>query len=254
MTTYENRIYAEPNGMPLELDIYRPAGEGPFPVLMLVHGGGWCIGDRQWVSEQAHSFAEAGYLAAAISYRLAPTYPFPAACEDVTAAAAWLVAHAAEYGGDPARFGAYGASAGAHLVTWLATAPNTPLTCCAEWAGPMDMRRNPLTPSYRAYGLAFMNNCPHDDPAVYEAASPYLRLTVEAPPLLLVHGIDDAVVPADHARWMLEQAREVGAPVEMVLLDGVGHTGGAPGIPELAPGWEAMMAFFARHLQPVCVA
>jgi len=251
MTVYENLIYSEPNGIPLGLDIYQPAGDGPFPILMLVHGGGWCQGDRQGYVEHGRYFAEAGYLAASIDYRLAPANPFPAACDDVTVAAAWLVAHAAEYGGDPARFGAYGGSAGAHLVTWLATAPDTPLTCCAEWAGPMDMRRDPLTPPYRAYGLAFMNNCPHDDPSAYASASPYLRLTVNTAPLLLIHGVEDAVVPADHARWMAERAREIGAPVESVLLPGVGHTGGAPNEPSLAPGWEAMMAFYARHLQAV---
>jgi len=254
MTVYENLIYAEPNDMPLGLDLYQPDGEGPFPVLMLVHGGGWCQGDRQGYAEHGRYFADAGYLAASIDYRLAPANPFPAACEDVTAAAAWLIEHAAEYGGNPARFGAYGGSAGAHLVAWLATSPDTPLTCCAEWAGPMDMRREPVTYHYRGYGLAFMGACVHEDPATYDAASPLYRLTVGAPPLLLVHGVEDAVVPADHARWMLEKARELGAPAEMVLLDGVGHTGGASGIPELASGWEAMMAFFARRLQAVRIA
>jgi len=254
VTVYENLIYAEHGGMPLGLDIYRPADEGPLPMLMLVHGGGWCQGDRQGMGELGRWFADAGYLAAAISYRLAPAWPFPAACEDVTAAAAWLAAHAAEYSGDASRFGAYGGSAGAHLVAWLATAPDTPLTCCAAWAGPMDMRRDPLTPPYRSYGLAFMNNCLHDDPAAYDAASPLLRLTANTPPLLLLHGADDAVVPADHTRWMAEKAREIGAPVEMVLLDGVGHTGGAPNEPSLAAGWGAMMAFYARHLQATCLA
>jgi len=253
MTFYENLIYAELGGEALGLDIYRPEGDGPFPVLMLVHGGGWCQGDRQAYAEHGRYFADAGYLAAAISYRLAPVHPFPAACEDVTAAAAWLTAHAAEYGGDPARFGAYGGSAGAHLVTWLATAADTPLTCCAEWAGPMDMHREPVTYPYRSYGLAFMGACQHDDPAAYDAASPLLRLTKNTPPLLLLHGEADAVVSADHARWMAEKARELGAPVEMVLLDGVGHTGGAPDMPELAAGWEAMMGFYDRHLHGVSV-
>ncbi|HEY3416463.1 MAG TPA: alpha/beta hydrolase [Armatimonadota bacterium] len=240
--------YAEPEGTPVGLDIFRPEGEGPWPVIMLLHGGGWCVGCRQGLDSFAGMLAADGYLAVTVSYRLAPAFPFPAACDDVSAALCWLVAHAAEYGGDPARIGAYGGSAGAHLVAWLATAPSTPLTCGVAWAGPTDMLREPITYNYRGYTMAFMGTCPHDDPQAYRDASPLLRMTAAMPPLLLIHGASDNVVPPDHARWMAQAAREMGAPVEMLLLDGVGHTGGDPNDPPQAPGWQAMLEFFGRHL------
>lgn len=242
-------VYAGPGGTPLGLDIFRPADAVQSPIVMLLHGGGWCAGSRKDLAGSAEGFAADGYLAVTVSYRLAPAFPFPAACEDVRAAADWLVSHAAEYGGDPARLGAYGGSAGAHLVSWLATEQNTPLTCGVSWAGPMDLRREPVTYPFRSYALAFMGACLHDDPQAYADASPLFRLTPGMPPLLLIHGTQDDVVPADHARWMAQAAREIGAPVEMLLLDGVNHTGGDPNDPLQAPGWQAMMCFFARYLR-----
>lgn len=242
-------IYSEPDGTPLAMDIFRPASATAAPMLMLLHGGGWCLGGRQSLDGFAESFAADGYLAATVSYRLAPTFPYPAACDDVSAAAAWLLAHGAAYGGDPARLGAYGGSAGAHLTAWLATAPNSPLTCGVAWAGPTDMHREPITYPYRSYTLAFMGACIHDAPQAYTDASPLSRLTPATPPLLLIHGLADTVVPPDHARWMAQAAQEIGAPVEAIMLDGVGHTGGDPNDPLQAPGWQAMMAFFARHLR-----
>lgn len=250
LTIDRDIIYAQPDGFPLGLDIYRPAGMTGLPVIMIVHGGGWCVGDRQWMDDFARFLAEQDYLVATVSYRLAPVFPYPAACEDMLTAAAWLVEHAAEYGGVATRFGALGVSAGAHLVTWLATEPKTPLTCCASWAGPMDMRREPVTYPYRSYGLAFMGACIHDAPDAYVAASPLFRLTSAAPPLLLVHGLADEVVPVDHARWMLDRAKEIGAPVEAMLLEGMVHTVGSKDDPSTAAGWEALTKFFRRHLSP----
>jgi acetyl esterase/lipase len=241
-------VYSEPNGVSLTLDVYRPAEGTALPVILLVHGGGWCRGTRQDMDWVARFLADQGYLVGMNSYRLAPAFPYPAACEDIQAAAAWLIAHAAEYGGDPARLGAFGISAGAHLVAWLATMPGTPLVCCAEWAGPMDMRREPVTYPFRSFGLAFMGACQHDAPEAYEEASPLLRLTADTPPLLLIHGTADGTVPVAHAHYMFEAARELNVPVSAVILDGVTHTAGRPDDPATAPGWDALVRFFAEHL------
>ena len=181
LTVDREIIYAEPAGTPLGVDIFHPAVAEKAPIIMLLHGGGWCAGSRQGLDDFARQFAAAGYLAATVSYRLAPAFPFPAACEDVRAAAAWLVAHAAAYGGDTARLGAYGGSAGAHLVCWLATEPKTPLTCGVAWAGPSDLRREPVTYPFRSYALAFMGACIHDAPQAYLEASPLWRLTGRTP-------------------------------------------------------------------------
>jgi acetyl esterase len=106
------------------LDVYRPAGlqAKPLPIVLYVHGGAFRIlsKDSHWV--MGLGFARSGYLVFNINYRLAPKHPFPAAVADTCAAFAWVVRHAARYGGDPERVVLAGESAGANLVTSLAIA------------------------------------------------------------------------------------------------------------------------------------
>jgi acetyl esterase len=105
------------------LDVYRPADRRePLPVVLYVHGGGFRIlsKDTHWLMGLA--FARRGYIVFNINYRLAPAHPYPAALEDASAALLWVHAHAARFGGDPARLVLAGESAGANLVTSLAIA------------------------------------------------------------------------------------------------------------------------------------
>jgi acetyl esterase len=104
------------------LDVYRPSGPGPHPVLLYIHGGGFRIlsKDTHWI--MALAFARRGYLVFNAEYRLAPEHPFPAGLDDTCAAWEWVLANAARFGGDPARVVVAGESAGANLVTALAAA------------------------------------------------------------------------------------------------------------------------------------
>lgn len=105
------------------LDVYRPvSGAGPRPVVLYVHGGAFRILSKEshWI--MALAFARRGFVVFNISYRLAPKHPFPAAIEDACRAYAWVVRHAAQYGGDPAQIVLAGESAGANLVTSLTLA------------------------------------------------------------------------------------------------------------------------------------
>ena len=103
-----------------KLDVYRPKnGEGK-PVFVFIHGGAWRYGDRNQYPALGNRYAKAGYLTILPSYRLAPKYPFPAQIEDVSAAFAWVVKHAGEYGGDTNRIYVGGHSAGGHLAALLA--------------------------------------------------------------------------------------------------------------------------------------
>lgn len=107
------------------LDIYRPAaGDGPWPALLYVHGGGFRFlsKDTHWVMGLA--FARRGFAVFNINYRLAPRHPYPAALQDAVAALSWVAAEAARWGADPGRLILAGESAGANLVAALAVA------CC----------------------------------------------------------------------------------------------------------------------------
>jgi acetyl esterase/lipase len=106
-----------------KLDLFLPAAEGRFPVLMWIHGGGWCMGDRWLYASVGRRFAEAGIGFAAISYRLSPQVRHPAHVQDCARAFAWLRAHVAEHGGDPERLFVSGQSAGGHLSALLALDP-----------------------------------------------------------------------------------------------------------------------------------
>jgi acetyl esterase/lipase len=105
-------------------DLFLPRGKKGFPVVVLVHGGAWVMGDNRCCglySSVGHFLASQGYGVVLPNYRLAPAAPHPAQVQDVAAAVAWTCRHIAEYGGDPRRIYLLGHSAGGHLVSLLAT-------------------------------------------------------------------------------------------------------------------------------------
>lgn len=221
--SYLNIEYAEASGKALLLDIYRPDDELFHPILMNVHGGGWSLGGRSSDSEFFRNYVEHGFVVVDIDYRLAPEHPYPAAIDDLRTAAQWLLANAQTYGGDATQFAAIGHSAGGHLLELLATDDNTPLTCAVCWGNPTDMRREPVTHPNRGYAWAFMSACPNEQAVLYAEASPVTRLSAQTPPILHIHGTADEVVPVHHAQLLADAAARVGAPVEILILEGGGH-------------------------------
>ncbi len=108
---------------PLPARIYTPAGTGPFPVVVYFHGGGWVIADKQVYDAGARGIAkQAQAIVVSVDYRRAPEHKFPAAWDDALAAYRWVLAHAASFGGDPARVALAGESAGGNLAVATAIA------------------------------------------------------------------------------------------------------------------------------------
>lgn len=225
---------ATPDG-PLACDLYLPAGPAPHPAAILVHGGAWQRGSRAAFRELGPHLAGHGYAAMAISYRLSrPERPtWPAALDDVRAAHDWLVAHAAELGVDARRIALVGASAGAHLVTLLTLERPERVAAVVGVYGVYDLE------AWWAYTQAardddavtrFMGAPPHAAPEAYAAASPMARLKAMAErgerlavPFLVVWGDQDEVVPPEESAAFAAALRRVGAPVEELLVPGVGH-------------------------------
>jgi acetyl esterase len=106
----------------LTADVIVPAGDGPFPVLVYLHGGGWICGSPATHKKLAHRFAEAGYLVFNVDYRMAPEFPFPTPFDDCVEAIRWAVKVAPEYGGDPSKLAVGGDSAGGNLSAASAAA------------------------------------------------------------------------------------------------------------------------------------
>ena len=122
----ENVVYAQVGGTALALDLYTPEAGGPFPAILIVHGGGWESGDRRMERPLAAHLAALGYVAAPADYRLGAVGRFPAALHDLKCAVRWLRAHARERRIDPDRIAAVGASSGGQLVALLGATNGAP--------------------------------------------------------------------------------------------------------------------------------
>ena len=225
----KNVPYNEAYGRRGMLDIYVPADtplEGA-PVLLQVHGGGWTIGtkDQQGIPLMQHMAAK-GWICVAPNYRLSPRNRWPAHIVDVKQSIAWIREHIGEYGGDPDYIAITGGSAGGHLVALAAVTPND-----REWQPGFedaDTSVQAAIPHYGVYDFAgatgtrasiqlrdrflaprIFRTTWKEDPEIFEAASPILRITPDAPDFFVLHGVRDTLVPVDQARRFVAKLREV---------------------------------------------
>jgi len=218
----------------LDADVFIPPGDGPFPGMLVVHGGGWRGGSRAQMSSIAHRFAEHGYTAVTISYRLAPQSTFPAQIYDCEAAVRWMRSNAEKLKVDPARIGGFGYSAGGHLVALLGTlpdnelkedgvpndAPSTRLQCVVAGGAPCDFRLLPPETRFLAYWLA---GTPAEKPENYRNASPANFISADDPPMYFFSGEEDLIVPISSPQRMVKLLTEAGVICEMHSIKNIGH-------------------------------
>jgi len=140
----------------IRIRVYTPAGSAPFPVLLYIHGGGWVVCSLDTHDRECRTLARgAGCLVVSVDYRLAPEHKFPAAVDDCLAALRWVLAHAAEIGGDPRRVAIGGDSAGGNLaaaITILARDQGLGPLAGQLLIYPVTDHYDPGTPSYREFG------------------------------------------------------------------------------------------------------
>lgn len=217
LTVERDIPFATVDGAELKLDAYRPDGPGPLPAILLVHGGGWVKGDKRGLEEDARFFAERGYVGFSVNYRLAPAFRFPAQIEDVKRAVRWVREHAAEYGLDPERIGAFGTSAGGHLVGLLGVTDGSEgldgacgdltissrVQAVVPYFGPMDLERLFSGAARASAALALLGTTCEVDPQACRAASPITYVSPDDPPFLLDHGTRDPLVPFAQSLLML---------------------------------------------------
>ncbi|MCC9609121.1 alpha/beta hydrolase [Blastopirellula sp. JC732] len=218
-------VYASPGGDDLKVDLYLPEGEGPFPGVLMVHGGAWLGGDRSRMAVHALQLARNGYVVASIGYRLAPVHKFPAQLDDCRTALDWLRQHAVEYHIDPNRIAGYGFSAGAHLVCLTAMTTSDPAEgLCAVVAGgtPCDLTLEPATSIRLAY---FLGGSRAEKPEVYRQASPAKFVSDKAPPMFFFHGTADDLVPLAAVKAMCADLDQAGCRTQICEIDNAGHIG-----------------------------
>jgi len=226
--------FRETEARPLALDLYRPDREAPAPLLVHVHGGGWRFGDKGY-RRSARRYAAAGIATASIQYRLSDEATFPDPVRDVVAAVRWLRANADGYGVDPERVALVGGSAGGHLASLVAAAPDderfhppefypdvpVAVDAVVGHSGVYDM----TAPGLRSSRLvtAFVGTDYDEDPERYRAASPVARAAAGDPPVLLFHGTADGIVPYAQATSYRERLQSASVPVDLFTGDGAGH-------------------------------
>lgn len=208
---------------PLKADVYVPRGDGPFPGVLLVHGGAWVAGLRAEMTHLARMLAHRGYVVANVDYRTAPEFTHPAPLADLQQALAWLRREAPRFKLDPQRIGGWGYSAGAQLVTLLATDPelaaSAQLRAIVAGGLPADLRDQDKNPFLQQY----FGGSADERPARYAQASPLVHVSADDPPMFLYHGTFDRVVRTSNSRKMHAALTEAGVPSQLRLLRGFGH-------------------------------
>ncbi len=227
------------------LDVIRPKGARPGdarPVLLQIHGGAWIIGDKREQAQplMSHMAAEHGWVCVAINYRLSPQATFPDHVVDVKRALAWIRAHVAEYGGDPAFVCVTGGSAGGHLTALTALSANDPRF--QPGFEHVDTRVAAAVPFYGVFDFLDRKNfrgsqsmvpllakqvfkkTPDQDPELWDAMSPITRVSEQAPPFLVIQGTHDTLVFVEEAREFVRALREKSkAPVAYLEMEGAQH-------------------------------
>lgn len=232
-------VYRRVAGVSLRLDVYRPKGGELCPSLVYFHGGGWVAGNRRLSRFLLPRLAAAGWTTFAVSYRLAPRFALPAALEDAKAAVAWIREHGTELGAMPGRPIVWGESAGGHLAALLALTPGEPrwqpgfesadtfvrgallFAPVADLVGPFERGEQPglrRLLERLAVGRPYRSNR-----QLYRALDPMRCELRDVPPVLLVQGMADALVPRESSQRLARRLREAGGDVQLLELPGMPH-------------------------------
>jgi gluconolactonase len=254
-------VYGKTREQELKLDVYRPKSDAVLPACVLVHGGGWTGGDKERFRALGFALAEKGYVVANVEYRLAGVAKYPAAVQDCSLAVRWVRANVKRFALDPQRIGAWGGSAGGHLVGLLAAAPEHFLTpelkevsaavqATCIMAGPTDLtnatfveslrRAKEKSNSYTWFGKLYDNA-----PELYHDASPITHFSKTTGPVLFLTG--DLDNPGrDQAA--LEKLQSLGVATKQTVLKDAKH-----GCWMQKPWFEqcvaAVDAWFREHLK-----
>ena len=215
-------------------DVYLPAGPGPHPALLCLHGGAWAHGSPRQYQEWGPWLAARGYALVAVDYRLSREVSpsWPGVHEDVQRALRWLVEEAPALRVDPARLGLVGDSAGGHMAALLSL---------EDWVRP---HVRAVVGVYGIYDLLdwwevtrrrqddpvgrLMGSTPAQAPEDYRRFSPLQGVEAQGVsmgvPYLIIHGEQDAIVHHNQSERFIAALRAAGAEVETLFVPGAGHS------------------------------
>ncbi|QGJ69891.1 Carboxylesterase type B [Planctomycetales bacterium 10988] len=266
----ENLDYIGDGNRRQMLDLLLPeerATEDPLPVIVFIHGGGWQGGNKESAHGRLSTYVRSGhYAAASFGYRLTNETHWPSQLHDCQAALRWLKAHAKKYNLDADKIGIMGASAGGHLVALLGTSQDAPeltgklgpyidqsvtVQCVVDFCGPANFvpfvegiikSGRPSTPDNAL--TKFFGGPIEEKMDVAKEASPQTYITAADPPIMIVHGTKDHLVPFDQSVQFHAALKDAGIETYLITNEGGGH--GNAVTPELQ---EMLTNFFDKHLR-----
>ena len=231
-------VYRKVGDVELKVDFYPPAsvGSSPAPFVLVVHGGGWTSGDRTQLKALNEGLSKIGIASGAVQYRLAPKNKWPAMIDDVQACVRYFRVNAAQYGIDPEKFGAMGASAGGHLSLLLGSMdtreadtkdfPGTSsrVKCVVNFFGPADLSQD-FEPTVASILCNAVLGKPYKatDPDIV-GFSPVNHIDAKSAPVFTIHGKADTLVPPKQAERLDEALKKAGVKHELRMIDGMVHT------------------------------
>jgi acetyl esterase/lipase len=254
-------VYTKAGATELKLDLARPAqGDGPFPAVLVIHGGAWRSGDKGHVGPVLQDFAGRGYVAVSPQYRFCPKEPFPAQVHDVKAAVRWLKVNAKTYRIDPDHIGAIGFSAGGHLALMLgvtgpsdglegdttAGVPDSRVKAVVNYFGPTDLGAKDIPDVSKPLVRDFLGAAAEEKPELAAKASPRTYVSKDDAPILTFQGTKDPLVPFTQAIELAEAMTTAGVPGRVELLIGAQHGWGGA---EMEHTRDQTFRFFDQYLK-----
>lgn len=262
-------VYSQVDGADLKLDFARPAGDGPYPCVICIHGGGFQLGNREEMHPMLSLLVRNGFAAATITYRLTPKHRLPAAIEDAKCAARFLRERAKELKIDPNRVAALGASAGGMIALMVGltdsrdgfdgrghAGQSSSVQAVVNFFGPTDLTTLQPTPE----GLKQIRQAYRKDfdqvmadalgstdrtAAIYKLMSPIRYVHKRGPPVLTLHGTLDPLVGQEQATKLHAALKSVAVPEELILVEKAGHGWGGA---DLDRTNQAVIAFLSERL------
>jgi len=259
-----------------KLDIYLPAeGDGPFPVVLHIHGGAFAMGDKRdiHINPFLHGLKR-GYAVVSVNYRLSGEAIFPAGLQDIKAAIRWLRANSAKYHLDGNRIAACGGSAGGYYAAMVCLTPNVAelddlslgnpeypcnVQAAVDWFGPIDFLR--MDEQLAESGLGPCDHSEADSPESrylgakiteipekVRLANPMTYVHADMPPILIQHGRIDAMVPVQQSMGLVHKLEESVSHdrFEFDILENAGH--GDP-LFESEDNMKRVFQFLDRYLK-----
>jgi len=250
-----------------KLDLYLPLNaQAPLPLVIWIHGGGWQNGSKEGCP--ARFLTQQGFAVASVNYRLSGHAVFSAQIEDCKAAVRWLRAHAREHNLDPDHFGAWGSSAGGHLVALLGTSGDvmewetvgehrdvsSRIQAVCDWFGPTDLLQ--MDQQARESGGRPFHDAPNSPESkliggpIQERreqaakANPIVYVTKDDPPFLIAHGDADPLVPIGQSRLLETALKQAGVDVTLYVVEKGSHGGWSDPKPR-----ELVQEFFVMRLR-----